>query len=86
MLDWTLGPGLERSIVGLGPSGAWFAPCARVSVRPGPSSAPKEVLLVLGAPRVRNSEPPTERARRSGGCASAASAQRPAPLAGGELF
>ena len=39
------GPGLENSFVGLGPSGAWLAPCAqdcRVSERLGGS---KEVLL-----------------------------------------
>ena len=43
-----LGPGLEISFVGLGPSGAWLAPCAQdavvISERPGGS---KEVLLVL---------------------------------------
>ena len=27
VLEWTLGPGLDNSIVGLGPQGAWIALC-----------------------------------------------------------
>jgi hypothetical protein len=56
VIEWALGPGLDNSIVGLGPEGAWIALCARKAVRLRPLRAPREVLLVWHT-TVWNSEP-----------------------------
>ena len=56
VLNSNPGPGLENLFVGLGPSGAWLAPCAQDVVYLGGLGGSKEVLLVL-AHRGRRSEP-----------------------------
>ena len=54
VLNSNPGPGLENLFVGLGPSGAWLAPCAQNVVYSGRSGGSKEVLLawrtVVGGP------------------------------------
>jgi hypothetical protein len=57
VLECAPGPGLDNSIVGLGPDGAWIALCAKRAVRLGPLGAPREVLLNRHT-AVWNSEPP----------------------------